>query len=720
MRFLSSLRLLVLFACAALALAACRRDAPVADAADPLVARFVTVADTSVRYVGDATCATCHADLAASYKTHAMARGFHRPETDSVPEAYPSPAITHAASGFTYRAFREGDRFFQEETRADDPGHRLVREVTYVIGSGNAARTYLSESNGRLYELPLTWYNQRGVWDFSPGYEIGNQRFTRTVPERCIACHNAYPKVEPFTANKFTELGTGISCERCHGPGSLHAAARQAGEAVPDSIDYTIVNPKHLPIGRRLDVCQQCHLHGGIELLREGREANSFRPGEALDAHLALFALDAPETEGRIPVSSQAERMQRSACFKAGQMDCTTCHNPHSGAQENNREAFNQTCQSCHALPALQAKVSAAQKPNHTATGACVTCHMPHTEAVDAPHSSFTDHWIRVVREQPTPPADSTSGAVVLKPWFAKDREGTPGRVYEGIAYLVYGQQNGRRDAMEEGVRRLQTVLAETEGFGEARFLLGFALLRLARPTEAVPHLEAAVQAAPVPERLNTLAQAYEQTGRPPAEAQRLYTQAIAQQPALASIRVNLGRLLQSQGDLAGAAEQYARAAEEQPWLAEAQYNLGSLFLQQGNAAAGQQALEAAVQLDPGNPQGRGNLGTLYAQAGQTAKARQQFEAAVRVAPQDPVALGNLGALLLNTGDAARARPLLERAVAANPAYVDGAVNLALACGQTGDLACAQAQIGRVAQIAPNDPRLPQLQAALAGATGAR
>lgn len=719
MRTRSSLLLLAAFLVAAVALAACRKTSPSIAEADPEVARFVTISDTSVTYVGDATCQTCHAEIAQTYRTHAMARGFHRPETDSVPETYPSPAITHAASGYTYRAYREGSRFFQEETRADDPSHKLVREVAYVIGSGNAARTYLAESNGRLYELPLTWYGQRGVWDFSPGYEIGNQRFNRIVPERCIACHNAYPGVVPFTSNKFTALASGISCERCHGPGALHVAERQAGKAV-DSVDYTIVNPAHLPIGRRLDVCQQCHLHGGIELLREGRTAFAFRPGEALDAHLALFALDAPETEGRIPVSSQAERMQRSACFKGGQMDCATCHDPHSGTKENDAAHFNATCQTCHALPTLEAQVSAAQKANHAATSNCITCHMPHTEAVDAPHSSFTDHWIRVVREQPMAPQDTTAGAVVLKPWFAKDRAGTDGKVYEGIAYLVYGQQNARRDAMEDGIRRLQAVLGETEGYDEARFLVGFALMRLQRPSEAVPYLEAAVQAAPVPERLNTLAQAYEQTGRPAAEAQQLYTQAIARQPALASIRVNLGRLLQAQGDLAGAAEQYARAAEEQPWLAQAQYNLGSLLLQQGNATGAQQALVAAVQLDPTDVQARGNLGALYAQAGQTAQARQQFEAAVRVAPADPVALGNLGALLVNTGDPARARPLLERAVAANPAYVDAAVNLALACGQTGDLACAEAQVNRLGQIAPADPRLPQLRAAVAGAHGKR
>ena len=72
--------------------------------------------------------------------------------------------------------------------------------MDYVVGSGSAARTYLTEENGRLYELPLAWYTQSrtnpeqgatvgeagsgGHWGFSPGYAESNARFGRTIPER--------------------------------------------------------------------------------------------------------------------------------------------------------------------------------------------------------------------------------------------------------------------------------------------------------------------------------------------------------------------------------------------------------------------------------------------------------------------------------------------------------------------------------------------------------
>ena len=70
----------------------------------------------------------------------------------------------------------------------------------------------------------------------------------------------------------------GIGCERCHGPGALHVEARLANPEA-EGPDYTIVNPKHLSLDRRLDVCQQCHLEGTIMLLRDGQTAYSYRPG---------------------------------------------------------------------------------------------------------------------------------------------------------------------------------------------------------------------------------------------------------------------------------------------------------------------------------------------------------------------------------------------------------------------------------------------------------
>ena len=108
--------------------------------------------------------------------------------------------------------------------------HELRRRIDYVMGSGQVARTYFTEENGRLFQLPLTWYRDHG-WDFSPGYEVNNARFDRVLPDRCIACHSSYPRPVPHLEGKFAELRPGIGCERCHGPGALHVQARSARPA---------------------------------------------------------------------------------------------------------------------------------------------------------------------------------------------------------------------------------------------------------------------------------------------------------------------------------------------------------------------------------------------------------------------------------------------------------------------------------------------------------
>ncbi len=40
----------------------------------------------------------------------------------------------------------------------------------------------------------------------------------------------------------------------------------------------------------------------------------------------------------------------------------------------------------------------------HTTTANCVDCHMPPTDLIEAPHSAFTDHYIRVVEQEDIEP----------------------------------------------------------------------------------------------------------------------------------------------------------------------------------------------------------------------------------------------------------------------------------------------------------------------------
>ena len=652
--------------------------------------RFLNTA-AGVEYVGDASCATCHAEIAETYASHGMAQSFYRLTDSTAVEDWSGVAVTHAPTGFTYTARRDGDRFVQEETRTDPDGtvsHRLVRTMDLVVGSGSAARTYLSQENGRLYQLPLTWYTgsagperdstdagpagraapeSGGHWALSPGYEEFNNRFNRTIPERCMACHNGTSEPVPFTDGKFASLASGIGCEQCHGPGALHVEARLENPEAPDSVDVTIVNPEHLDLDLRLDVCQQCHLSGEVTVLRDGETATSYRPSRPLSAHRAIYAL-AEQDPNRVNVISHADRMKESACFiksgeesPGGAMDCVTCHNPHEGFRDKDPEVFNTTCQTCHAPAALQATMPTPEtRAQHAASANCFSCHMPKVRAEDAPHASFTDHKIRVVRGDQITGVTASGGD--LTPYFDGDGAGS---VAEAMAYVVYGRQNGGPAALGRGVALLDAALADDPGAGEAQFLLGFARLSVGQASAAVAPLRAAVAAGENPERLNTLAQALEAAGQGGSEP--LYRRALAIQPAEASVRVNLGRLLESQGRLAEAVAEYRAAAAEEPWLGQAHTLLGGALAKTGAVPDAIAALREAVTLDPDQGDALTNLGALLAQSGDVPQAGRLFARAAAADPRNANARANYALFLINSNRPSEALAEAQAALAVNP-----------------------------------------------------
>src|SRR5205814_9091070 len=120
------------------------------------------------------------------------------------------------------------------------------KSIDYVIGSGKHAMTFAHlDIENRLIELPVSWYAEDGgYWNMSPGYDRPDHSdFRREVPDSCLFCHNGYPS----RANG--GLAQGIDCQRCHGPGELHAGGKGP-----------IVNPAKLNKTRGLEVCLQCHL----------------------------------------------------------------------------------------------------------------------------------------------------------------------------------------------------------------------------------------------------------------------------------------------------------------------------------------------------------------------------------------------------------------------------------------------------------------------------
>src|SRR5215471_12229036 len=298
--------------------AACHRPAPPPESA----------------YAAAESCNACHAEIAQRYEHVSMARSLYRPTGANIIEDYRRDNhFYHAASGSHFRMLERQGHFYQQRYQLDERGREinlLEVEITYIIGSGNHARSYLHlSSSGEATELPVTWYSQEKRWGMSPGYDRpGHPGFGRQIDYACMFCHDAVPKLAAGadrygSAPLFPEgLPEGIDCQRCHGPGARHIELASGGRAKAEEIRLAIVQPAKLKPKLQMDVCQQCHLETTSARLpqaiaRFGRSAYSFRPGQRLSDSLVHFD-HPPEAErgDKFEIVSAAYRLRKSMCYQ--------------------------------------------------------------------------------------------------------------------------------------------------------------------------------------------------------------------------------------------------------------------------------------------------------------------------------------------------------------------------------------------------------------------
>src|SRR5262249_4781149 len=206
---------------------------------------------------------------------------------------------------------------------------------------GSHAQSFLYKASyGRLFELPVSWYaGDGGHWAMSPGFDQpAHSDFRREVAPACLFCHAAY------------EARGAIDCERCHGPGDLHAT-----RPAPDRI----VNPARLSPERREEVCLQCHLQTTSRALPDAiRLKDRYLPGQPLTSQ-RLFFDHAPGRgmDDKFEVNSAAYRLRQSACRG---LTCTTCHDAH----HQKKVDVTAACRGCHSSAHTRAE------------NGCAGCHM--------------------------------------------------------------------------------------------------------------------------------------------------------------------------------------------------------------------------------------------------------------------------------------------------------------------------------------------------------
>jgi hypothetical protein len=410
-------------------------------------------------YVGSDKCIECHADDHEGFRHSGMGRSMARHAAGDEPR---QAVVEHPPSGRRYEVVRDGGQMRHRERIATAAGRLAVvndHPVAYVIGSGNHARGYLVEIDGFLVESPLTWYQSRQAWDMSPGYEGADQLgLQRPVDQGCLICHAGRSRALDGTFHKMEIIEGPISCERCHGPGSLHVARQEKGDATNTltpprggtqpqqvAIDDTIVNPKHLSRELADDVCAQCHLRSVASCLVRGRELADFRPGLPLSAFRIDFRLGQGQDE--MTVVGHVQQMRASRCYQRSPMTCMTCHNPHEMPQKDAGAAYYRgKCLSCHVE--ADCRLDAGQRL--AAGNDCVKCHMP-TSPIDIPHLTFTHHRVGIHphKRRGLPPTEPDEPAELvpladLSSWSEADRARVLGGAYLELSQSKEGARFGK------------------------------------------------------------------------------------------------------------------------------------------------------------------------------------------------------------------------------------------------------------------------------------
>lgn len=153
------------------------------------------------------------------------------------------------------------------------------------------------------------------------------------------------------------------------------------------------------------------------------------------------------------------------------------------------------------------------------------------------------------------------------------------------------------------------------------------------------------------------------------------YRKALALQPNIAEIHVNLGAVLGQLGHSDTAIDHYRKAIQLNPRLPVAPFNLGIILQDQGRYDEAVAAYRKAIAIEPGFYEALGNLGTILQRQGKLEEAVATYRKALAI-HEDPRGHFNLGTALRDEGKHQEAADSYLKALAMDPNYADAHNNL--------------------------------------------
>ncbi|HEY2414033.1 MAG TPA: cytochrome c3 family protein [Pirellulaceae bacterium] len=364
--------------------------------------------DATAEFVGRQSCVQCHEAQQSEWtgSHHDLAMDVAKEMT--VLGDFKDAELTHL--GVTSRMFRRDGKYFVNTEGPD--GKNADFEVKYVFGV-DPLQQYLVEFDrpadmpanevARLQVLRISWDTRNKRWfhldppdvkeKLEPTDELHWTGLAQRWNHMCADCHSTnlqknfdVAKLQYHTT--WSEID--VSCEACHGPGSLHVELANSKSLFWDrKRGYALAGLKVASNVPQVQACAPCHSRRRV--LAPGYTAGcnyyDYFANEALTP--AAYYADGQIMDEVYEYTSFLE----SKMFHKN-IRCSDCHDPHSAKLKH---TGNQVCTSCHQHPAGKYDGQNHHRHPMSSTGAqCVECHMPQTTYMEV--DPRRDHSLRVPR----------------------------------------------------------------------------------------------------------------------------------------------------------------------------------------------------------------------------------------------------------------------------------------------------------------------------------
>ena len=421
-------------------------------------------ADREATFVGRDTCAQCHSAEVDLWHGSNHDRAMEIASEKSVLGDFNDTEFTWF--GVTTRFFRRDGKYMVNTEGADGKMHDY--EIKYTFGI-NPLQQYMVEfPDGRVQVLSVSWDVHKKKWFMVTPPDVPDERIPPGDPlhwtgiaqnwnTMCAECHSTnvhknFDLASNTYHTTFSEID--VSCETCHGPGSIHVELAESRSIFWDRIHgYGLPKLKGATPLAELETCAPCHSR------RSQIHPDFHKRENFLDLYkpsLLEAGLYYPDGQIRDEVYAYGS-FQQSKMFAQG-VRCVDCHDPHS---LDLKFEGNQLCGQCH----VPGKYDGPNHHHHKEGPAtqCVTCHMPTNTymVVDVRH----DHSLRVPRPDLSdalgtpnvctdchqePEETNAWAAEAIRKWYGNVRPGQPSF---GEALLA-GQK-----AEPEGLKQLRKLV---------------------------------------------------------------------------------------------------------------------------------------------------------------------------------------------------------------------------------------------------------------------